>query len=184
MDLNGPDQPSLGPLPTYVLPLGPRAQFQLSPGQLVPAWPTPQECQAQALSLALSPAVIYCSPCMNPIPVSSPHLVWWLLTVHRTCHCYQHGLAPMLWDCALSVRSPASRLPFAPSSSSFVDSLPLPLPGNCNYAKSTLKWNTFIKSQTLEKKKCLCCQFKRKLSCTFNMQARELLWHLQILQTA
>lgn len=30
---------------------------------------------AQALSLALSPAVIYCTPWMNPIPSSSPHLM-------------------------------------------------------------------------------------------------------------
>lgn len=37
MSLSGPDQTNLGPLPTLLLPLGPEAQFQLSPGQLVPA---------------------------------------------------------------------------------------------------------------------------------------------------
>lgn len=40
-----------------------------------------------------------------------------------------------------------------------------------------------MKGQTLEKKQFLCCQFKRKLNCMLNMQASELLWHLQILQT-
>lgn len=51
----------------------------------------------------------------------------------------------------LLVRSPASGLPCAPSSSSFVE-MPLPGPGNCNYAKNTLKWNTYMKGQTPGKK--------------------------------
>lgn len=153
MGLNGPDQPNLRPLPTYLMPLGPEAQFQLSPGQLVPAWATPQECQSQALPLALSPAVVYCPPWMNPIPGSPPHLVWWLLIVTGPVAVTNMAL---LWCCRIepSQWDPLHLgCPLLPAHPPLWNSQALPFPGNCNYMKSSLKWNTSLKGQTLEKKK-------------------------------
>lgn len=164
MGLKSTEQPNLGPLRTYLMPLGPGAKFQLSPGQLVPAWATPQECQSQVLSLALSSAVIYCTPWMNPIPGSSPQLVWWLFTAHRTCHCHQHDLALMLWDCTFSVRSPASGLYFAPSSSSLWKEHPaLTTPAILMMPKALLNEIISMKCQTLEKKKMLVLPIQEEM---------------------
>lgn len=164
--------------PTDLLPLRPGAQFQLSPQQLVSARATPQECQSQALALATSPAVIYCAPWMNLTPGSSPHPVWRLLTVHGTCHCHRCGLTPMLRDCTFwwdPLRLGCPLLPVHP-----------PL-WNCLYQalvivimpKTLLNeipiWRAKHQGRKIGR---LCGQFKRKWSCTFNMQVREQLWHL------
>ena len=156
MGLNGSDQPNLGPLPTYLLPLGPGAQFQLSPGQLVPAWATPQECQSKALCLILSAAAIYCTPWMNPIPGN--HFIlsddWWLPTgpgtITSMALLWCCGIAPSWWD-------PGHLgCPLLPAHPPWWNSLPSPFPGHCNYHKSTLKLNISMKGQMLQKKKKAC----------------------------
>lgn len=100
--------------------------------------------------------------------------------ISSACHCHQCcGIVPSWWDplhlgCSLLWAHPP-----------LWNNLTLLLPSNSNYTKSTLKWNISLKGETLEKKNVLVLPWasKRKLSCAFNMQAREWLWHLQILQT-
>lgn len=146
MGLNGPDQTNMGPLPTYLVPLGPGAQFQLS--------------QSQALSLALSPAVIYCTPWMNS---QVYHLIFsdgcWLSTGPVIV-----TNMPLLWCCGIAPSQwhPLHLgCPLLPAYPPLWNSLVLPLPGNCNYSICSLKLNMSMKGQTLEKEKKTCVASSR-----------------------
>lgn len=141
--LNGPDQPQQDPPPACPLPVRPESPFQLISLSLT-------ELHHTTVSLQLC-LMLFLIGLPGWTPSWTHHCILpWLLTMHRTSHCHQYIAAQMLWDYTLSVSSLVLGQPF--THSFLWSSLPLLLPGNYHYTKSTLKWNTSMKGQTLEKK--------------------------------